>query len=242
MTTMHDLVRQLRDALATALERYGMIDPDYHPGENEDDSESDEDDPIHTEAEEIEAALKAADAFLAEQVTEIKLSRPLFRLHQWPLRTLIHGVPGRVTIVGEPLSVDPRDQLSLAAAVLRGWPVVVTLRRLAGGAYRPLDQRSARVLGALMALTNPYLCAVYLVQDSMGAALTLEPNDLTLATILDHKGRWEAGRALEAAGHDGQANRLEHLANTWSDFHLTVHEVLDLPAADEIATWMDRST
>ena len=26
--------------------------------------------------------------------TEIRISRPLFRLHQWPIRTLVHDVPG----------------------------------------------------------------------------------------------------------------------------------------------------
>lgn len=174
--------------------------------------------------------------------TEIRISRPLFRLHQWPIRTLVHDVPGRVTIVGEPLFVEPCEQLDLASAVLRGWPIVVAFRRLAGGAYRPLGQRSGRVLGAIMGLKDPNRCAVYLAQDTTGASLTLEPHGLALSTILDHKGRWEAQRALETAGHDGQANRLEHMANAWSDFPLMVHEVLDGPAADEIAEWLDRAS
>lgn len=238
-----ELIIQLRDALETARERYGAIDPDFHPGEDE----TGDEDPIHEEAEEIDVAIKAAAAFLSkhgDMMTEIggKISRPLFRINQWPLRTLVHDVPGRVTIVDEPKYVEPCEQLDLAAAVLRGWPIAVVLRRLAGGAYRPLDQRSARVLGAIMGLKDPNRCAVYLVQDSTGSSLTLDSNGLSISTILDHKGRWEVQRALETAGRKGQANRLEHMANAWSDFPLTIHEVLDEPAADEIAEWLDRAS
>lgn len=56
MTT--ELVTQLRDALATALERYSMIEPDFE-------SDDYEEDPLHEEIMELDAAFKAAGAFLA---------------------------------------------------------------------------------------------------------------------------------------------------------------------------------
>lgn len=65
MTTERELIIQLRDALETAYERYGAIDPDYHPGETDSSGDGDEDEPLHEEADEIDAALEAANAYLA---------------------------------------------------------------------------------------------------------------------------------------------------------------------------------
>jgi hypothetical protein len=56
------LVGQLREALSTALDRYGLIAPDIEPGEE---TGEDEDPDLRCEVEEIGAAIKAADAFLS---------------------------------------------------------------------------------------------------------------------------------------------------------------------------------
>lgn len=58
-----DLIIQLRNAIATAQERYDMIAPDMRPGEPPA-ADEDEDDPLREEVEEIDAASVAADAYL----------------------------------------------------------------------------------------------------------------------------------------------------------------------------------